>query len=165
MTSSCRALRVSLLAAVFTAGVFSAPHLRLSSAEAKATKEQKVRQFLQLTGADALGKQMMDGMMANFSQMPGLPPGFTTRFRELAMKEDLSEMLIPVYLKNLEEEDLDGLIKFYQSPSGKKFIAAQPAILQESMAIGQKWGTNLAERAMKDSTAAPKSTPPAPTPK
>ena len=90
--------------------------------------------------------------------MPGLPPGFVTRFRELAMKEDLSEMLIPVYLKNLEEEDLDGLIKFYQSPPGKKFIAAQPAILQESMAIGQKWGTDLAERAMKESTPSPRPT-------
>lgn len=158
MTSSRRAFRVSLLAAVFTAGVFAAPHLQLPDAEAKATKEQKVRQFLQLTGADALGKQMMDGMMANFAQMPGLPAGFAARFRELAMKEDLSEMLIPVYMKNLEEGDLDGLIKFYQSPSGKKFIAAQPAILQESMAIGQKWGTNLAERAMKESTPSPRPT-------
>lgn len=158
MTTSRRALRVSVLAAVFAAGVLSAPHLGMPSADAKATKEQKVRQFLQLTGADALGKQMMDSMMGEFARMPGLPPGFTAKFRELAMKEDLVAMLIPVYMKNLEEKDLDGLITFYQSPAGKKFIAAQPVILQESMAIGQKWGTDLAQRAMKE-VEAEKSTP------
>ena len=36
------------------------------------------------------------------------------------------------------------IVKFYESPIGKKMAAAQPAITSESMKVGQQWGMNIA---------------------
>jgi hypothetical protein len=113
------------------------------------SKDQKIRKLLQLTGAEDLGKQMMDGMMTQFETMPGLPPGFARKFREIAMKEDMVTMLIPVYAKHMQESDIDGAIVFFESNAGRNMSKAQPAILQESMAIGQQWGQMLAMKTYK----------------
>ena len=113
------------------------------------SKDQKIRKLLQLTGAEDLGKQMMDGMMTQFETRPNLPPGFARKFREIAMKEDMITMLVPVYEKHLQESDLDGAIVFFESNAGRNMSKAQPVILQESMAIGQEWGKQLAMKTFK----------------
>jgi hypothetical protein len=41
------------------------------------------------------------------------------------------------------------VITFFNSPTGKKFVQQQPAVMQESMAAGQQWGQSLARRAME----------------
>lgn len=147
---------VVVFAAALAGGALLAPSFdgRVPAAEARskakpASKEAKVRKFLQLTGADDLGKQMIDSMMAEFGRMPNIPPGFTDKFRELAMKDDLAGMMVPVYMKHLDEKDLDGAIAFYESEAGRNFVKAQPVILQESMAIGQRWGQELAQKTIE----------------
>ena len=40
-------------------------------------------------------------------------------------------------------------MKFFESSAGKKFSAAQPAVVQESTMAGQRWGLELAQRAMR----------------
>ncbi len=56
---------------------------------------------------------------------------------------DLTEMLVPVYSQDLTPEDLEELIKFYETPVGNKFAKNAPLIIQESMQIGQRWGIKL----------------------
>lgn len=66
---------------------------------------------------------------------------------------DLTEMLVPVYSKYMTQEDLEELVKFYQTPIGKKFAKNTPLILQESMQVGQQWGMKIGqdfERKMKE---------------
>jgi hypothetical protein len=58
---------------------------------------------------------------------------------------DLADMLTPVYIQYMNLEDLKELIKFYQTPVGKKFAKSTPMIMQESMQIGQQWGMKLGE--------------------
>jgi hypothetical protein len=58
---------------------------------------------------------------------------------------DLTEMLVPVYLKYMTKEDLEEMIKFYQTPVGSKFAKNTPLIMQESMQVGQKWGMKIGE--------------------
>ena len=48
-------------------------------------------------------------------------------------------------MKYMTKEDLEDLIKFYQSPIGKKFAKNTPMIVQESMQIGQEWGMKIGE--------------------
>jgi len=112
-------------------------------------KEQKVRKLLEITGAASMGKQVMDAMLDQFNKMANLPEGFVAKFREVASGQDLLEQVIPIYLKHFDEESLDALIAFYQTDVGKKFIKAQPAIMKESMEVGQKWGQELATKALK----------------
>ena len=59
---------------------------------------------------------------------------------------DLIEMLAPVYKKYLSKEDLTELIKFYKTPTGKKFAKNTPLIMQESMQIGQQWGMQIGQK-------------------
>lgn len=152
--SSVTGAALAALAAFALAGC--APHAPPQDAAPKVaadvkgmSKDQKIRKLLELTGAQDLGKQMMDQMMGQFEQMPTLPPGFARKFRELAMKQDLVTMLIPVYSRHLEEKDIDAAIVYYESAEGQALSHAQPVILRESMQIGQDWGRDLALQTMK----------------
>lgn len=116
------------------------------AAGAVTSKEKKVRQLLELTDAKALSDQMLEQVLQGLDKTSGLPPGFGSKFRELAQQDDYLSRLVPIYMKHLNEADLDGAIRFYQTPAGKNFIKAQPALLSESMEIGQAWGQDLAQK-------------------
>jgi hypothetical protein len=112
-------------------------------------KEQKVRKLLELTGAASMGKQVMDAMIDQFNKVPNLPEGFVAKFREMASGDDLVEKVISIYMKHFDEESLDAVLAFYQTDARKKFLKAQPAIMKESMELGQKWGQELAMKTLK----------------
>ncbi|GAB4198018.1 MAG: hypothetical protein Fur004_16070 [Thermoflexibacter sp.] len=57
----------------------------------------------------------------------------------------MTEMLAPVYQKYMNLADLRELIKFYQTPTGKKFAQNTPFIVQESMQVGQEWGRKVGQ--------------------
>jgi uncharacterized protein len=56
---------------------------------------------------------------------------------------DLISMLVPIYSKHLKIDDLNELIKFYESPIGQKYAEKNPLIVQESMQVGQQWGQKI----------------------
>ena len=103
-----------------------------------------IRKLLQQTGADKMAKQMMSQMiMMQRRANPSVPGEFWDEFEKDANTEELMELSIPSYAKHLTHDEIKGLIKFYESPLGKKLIKAQPMIMQESMMAGQKWGMQL----------------------
>ena len=53
--------------------------------------------------------------------------------------EILNEMRI-IYKKHFSQADIKALIKFYESPIGKKLVKEQPNVMTESMEVGQNWG-------------------------
>ena len=53
--------------------------------------------------------------------------------------DDLLDKLIPIYARNLSTEELQGLIKFYESDLGHKYIQVSPLIMKESMQAGQDY--------------------------
>ena len=61
--------------------------------------------------------------------------------------------LIKIYTlfikKHLSHKDLKEIIKFYESPVGKKLVKSQPLIMKESFQIGTKWGQGVAKRVME----------------
>ncbi|MPN27418.1 hypothetical protein SDC9_174851 [bioreactor metagenome] len=52
--------------------------------------------------------------------------------------ENLKPEFERLYAETYSAEELDGLLKFYQSPLGKKFIAKQPEMQQKTMAMVQQ---------------------------
>ncbi|MFE8604092.1 DUF2059 domain-containing protein [Archangium violaceum] len=119
--------------------------------EAQATKrkQQKVRRLMALTGAEDTGRQMMDMMTGHFEKSSSIPPGFMEKFREVAQRESIVDMLVPVYMKHFSEEDLDAAITFHESPAGRRFLAAQPRVMEEAKEVGEQWGVRLAEKALR----------------
>ena len=66
--------------------------------------------------------------------------------------DDLIDLLAPVYQKHLTIDDLKELIKFYETPVGKKFASKTPFITQESMQVGQEWGMKIGQEFSKKMT-------------
>ncbi|HYO67401.1 MAG TPA: DUF2059 domain-containing protein [Archangium sp.] len=118
-------------------------------AQASRRKQRKVRRLMELTGAEDMGRQMMDMMTGHFSQSANIPPGFMEKFREVAQQESIVDLLVPVYMKHFSEEDLDAAITFHESPAGRRFLAAQPLVLQEAKEVGEQWGVRLAEKTLR----------------
>jgi uncharacterized protein len=113
-------------------------------------KEQKVRRLLGLIKAEAMAVQMLDAMMGSMQANMGEGSDeFWKSFKSQVKVEELVEMLVPVYADNLDEADLDGLIEFYGSPVGQKFVSKQGIIIQQSMAVGEKWGEQVAQKAIE----------------
>jgi len=53
--------------------------------------------------------------------------------------DELLSKLIPVYDRNLSGQELQGLINFYNSDLGRKYILITPVIMKESMQAGQDY--------------------------
>ena len=120
------------------------------SAAAQQTKEAKARELLGLMRAGDMAMQMLDGTVAAMQDaMPGAPDEFWPTFRKQIKPDEFIDLIVPIYASNFDESDLDGLIQFYRSPVGKRLVEKQPLILQQSMTAGQKWGEELAQRAIE----------------
>jgi uncharacterized protein len=117
------------------------------SAHAETPKEKDIRHLLQLTGAAALGGQVMAQMLETFkSTMPNVPAKFWSELAKELDPNELVEMVIPIYDKQLSGPEIKDLIKFYETPTGKKLIKVMPAITQESMTVGKEWGRAIGDK-------------------
>lgn len=142
--------RTAAILAVGVAFVSWSAGTRAQDGSAASDKEARVRELLKLTGAQELGAKFMDNLMDQFKGRPGVDPGFLDRFRKLCRENDLVERIVPIYVKHLDDEALQGALAFFRTPAGRKFTEAQPRILEESMAVGAQWGRDLAMKAMQD---------------
>ena len=70
--------------------------------------------------------------------MPTLVDGMLARSNELV------ELMAIVDARNFTAAEIGQVTAFYRGPVGQKFLEKMPAIAQESMAAGQKWGQEVA---------------------
>jgi hypothetical protein len=117
---------------------------------AEETQKQKdIRKLLKITGSGELGTQVMGQMIGNMKKaMPQVPEKFWADFMKEVHTDELVDLIVPVYDRNLTHDDVKELIRFYESPTGKKFVSVLPKITQESMVVGEKWGRELAMKVM-----------------
>lgn len=54
--------------------------------------------------------------------------------------------MIAIYRESFDQEEIDGLIAFYESPAGKAFVAKMPTVLQKSMVMSQSMMQRLLPR-------------------
>ena len=122
-------------------------------------KEADIRRLLDLTGAKAIAQQVMDAMAKNLKPMmvSSLPPGdyrdklvelFFQKFQSKADTQQLIEMAIPSYDKYLSDDEIKGLIAFYQTPLGHKALEVLPKLGVELQSQGAKWGQDLGRQCM-----------------
>lgn len=108
---------------------------------------------MEVSGSEATYKAAISQMVTMFKQQKSsVPNEFWNEFEQAATKnvsEDLLNMLLPVYQRHLSETEIKDIIKFYQSPAGKKFAEKSPLIMQESMQIGQQWGMKIGQELEK----------------
>jgi hypothetical protein len=110
------------------------------------TKDEDILKLLRVSGSDKLADQMMNAMIPQFKQLvPSIPDAFWVIFREKLDVDDLVYACVPAYSKYYTHNEIKQLIMFYESPIGKKMVEVTPLLMQETMAIGQKWGEKLGQ--------------------
>ena len=137
------------------------------SAPAAPPSDQSVNQLLQLTKVD----QQVDSV---FTQMAGLlktsiqqatkgkplsPEEQAILDRQQAkmtgvLKEELSwekmkDLYVQAYRETFSQEEIDGLIAFYQTPAGQSFVSKQPELAKRTMTIMQQCMAPLLQRIQK----------------
>jgi hypothetical protein len=123
---------------------------------AQAPSKESIERLLVVTDSEKLvGSifQQVDGMMKTSMDqaMRGrdLPPEaqqFADNFRAkmvAMMKEELSwdkmkALYVQVYSESFNQEEIDGLIAFYESKAGKAFVAKMPTVMQKTMMLTQQ---------------------------
>jgi hypothetical protein len=79
------------------------------------------------------------------SRYPEITPAQMARLNKIS-EETLKDFpvdamlddMIPVYQKHLTQSDVDAMIVFYSSPTGKKLMQQMPQITQEAMQVSYK---------------------------
>jgi uncharacterized protein len=118
-------------------------------------KKASILKLMEVTGVTKLSQNLSSQMIEQMRPMilNSLPPGghseeivdtFSKKFKERIAPDMLINLIIPIYDKYLSQEDLDGLIQFYQTPLGRKMIQVLPQISQESYKVGSQWGSQTA---------------------
>lgn len=122
-------------------------------------KIENIRYLLKLTQGENVQQLMIDQVVASFKPMlAGAPAGdvraqkMFNRFSDIVIEEfkriDFMGTTISLYDKYFTNEEILGLIQFYETPLGRKATQALPALVQESMARGQEQGQQAAMRAV-----------------
>lgn len=120
---------------------------------AQTASRDKVIKLLKTSGTEETMRKTMQMGMANFKNIPGadsLSDEFWDKFMKEINYNELTEMLIPIYQEQFVDSDIDDLIKFYESPIGKKYIEKTPAITSGSMKAGQDWGMKIGMKIMDE---------------
>lgn len=117
----------------------------------EADRTELARELLAVSGAGQMGLQVMDQMVDAFKMMnPEVTDDFWGEFWAEFMTEidvdDMVEMVIPIYTEHLTAEEMTAAIDFYRTPAGQAILQKMPAILQESMEVGQQWGMEIGQR-------------------
>ena len=110
------------------------------------TKNDDILKLLRVSGANKLADQMMTAIIPQFKQLvPGIPDAFWVKFRQKLNMDELLFACVPAYSKFYSHDEIKQLIRFYESPIGKRMVEVTPLLTQETMAIGQKWGEKLGQ--------------------
>lgn len=118
-------------------------------ASAEQASSESIKALLKATGSGDLGVQVLNQMVPALKKMiPDAPETFWTDFMSEVDASDLEDLVVPIYQKYLTTSDIEEINRFYQTQAGKKMIRVQPAIMQESMAVGQLWGQELAQKVL-----------------
>lgn len=129
--------------------VCSAPALMAQTAPTQ-TKEQNIRKLLILMDARGVFKFAIDEQLNLVkTTMRDVPSKFWDEVRKEIDLDKFIELIIPVYDKHFSNEELEGLIAFYQAPLGKKLLAELPLIMRETSVVGDKYGQEVANRVIK----------------
>lgn len=117
--------------------------------------EADVRKLLTLMRIEDMTREAMkNGFDRAKQQMPQVPAdAWDKAFAKIDWGE-LVTLSIPVYAKHLVHADVKEMIKFYESPLGKRFLDAQPKISKDLMPVTSGWGQKIGMQIMQEVMAA-----------
>lgn len=117
-----------------------------AGASVDTVKMALVRQLIERSRtAEQMLTVMEAAMPSQRAASPGIPAVFWDRFlvEARARQGELVDMIGEIWARHFTTDDLRQLLAFYDTPLGRKLLATQPVIAQESMLAGQQWGQRI----------------------
>ena len=149
-----KVLMVAALALLVAGGYTLSTAVKAQNTDAEKVSPEHTKaakKLLQVMQVENQGRRMMQQMIGQFKKaMPQVDPAFWDKFLEKVDYKEFVDMMVPIYAKHLSQEDLNGLVAFFESPLGQRFIKAQPGMAQDSTQIGMKWGQKLVQQVMAE---------------
>ena len=117
--------------------------------------EADIRQLMDLLGTRDSVARSFSSMESNMRPLllRALPPGayrerlvelFFEKFQTKISPQDLLNLAVPLYGQYLTDADIKGLIQFYKTPLGRKWVSVQPkvgeSLLPEAHSMGREIG-------------------------
>lgn len=114
------------------------------------TSEAKIKELIILTGGDKLASQEVKQNIKKYQKAyPGVSNKFWDQFLKEMSPEKFADLYAPIYSNYYTDSEIDDLIKFYNTPVGKKMMEVTPLILKESSEAGEKMGKETSARLIK----------------
>ena len=130
-----------------------AVELKKETNQNKEERYKDIKELLVATGSENMGKEIAGQIVAAYKQQyPDLTEAEWESYIKKMKTEELNEKMIPVYDKYFSNEEIRDIVKFYNSPTGKKTMKTMPMMMQEQMMISQEWGDGKAEEMTKSIT-------------
>lgn len=105
-------------------------------------KEAAIRHLMDITQTSKLGENAASSIAAQVRSVIGraLPPErlsafmetFTQKFNASAPASAVTDAQVPIYSHFFSMEDIQGLIKFYESPLGQRVVKTLPQVFQQT---------------------------------
>jgi uncharacterized protein len=109
-------------------------------------KEKLIRQVMARTKEAELAQERILSALAGMKTlMPRVGEKYWEKYRQLVSVEELTKRLVYVYDKHYTSQELNDLLKFYDSPLGKKMSEEAIPILRGSMDIAQDLSKRAAQ--------------------
>ena len=131
------------------------------------TKEAKIEKILALTNSTAMLDQLL-GPMKTMAVPPGGSPqeraqaeAAMTKILDLTkgLVEKLRPEMVKAYSDTFSEEEIDGMLAFYQSPAGRALLEKTPALTGKMMTLMQTQMTQLLPEILRISKEAAQPAP------
>jgi hypothetical protein len=146
--------RTTRLAAVAVALVAFGPaaHSQQPSAAAMAT----AKELIASTGSAAVFNPLIAGVVEQakllfLQQNPALAYDLNEIANQMRTDlaprfVDLTDEMARLYATHFTDQELKAILVFYQSPIGKKLLAQQPTVVDDSMRFAQDWANKLSDQ-------------------
>lgn len=130
--------------------------------------EESIERLLTVTRAESLIDSMYSGLEQVMRQgmnqaiqgktlnadqqraLDALPAKFIAAMREEMSWQKMKPLYVQIYRDTFEQQEVDGLLVFYKSPTGEALLNKMPTVMQKTMALSQ----SLTESLLPKMTAA-----------
>ena len=114
-------------------------------------KEKLIRQVMARTKeAEQAQERILSALAGMKLMMPRVGEKYWERYRQLISTDELRNRLVIVYDKHYSSEELNEMLKFYDSPLGKKMSDAAIPVLRDSMDVAQELAKRAAQSVAAD---------------
>ncbi len=135
--------KTNLFMAVYISILFiSSTHKLVSDEENKLSKKEKTVKLISLTRTPEL---YVDLMLNTIKQSP-IPDEDKDLFCKFATVESLAEKFVPVYMDVYDEDELDAMINFYSSETGRNIVSKSFNIVDKIREINLEWELSISSK-------------------